>query len=374
MLTDLTQLLQLPDLFQALTPHVGVGGGIEAREHIAFGPLLVATLLFLAGIGALFGLGLAVAAKKFTVTIDPRVEQVKAVLAHAHCGACGFAGCEQYAEAVVRDPNVPPNLCIPAGSRAADLIATLMGKKAEAREQLVARIVCQGGLSASEKKCMYEGVHDCRAVMLAGGDKACRYGCLGYGTCARVCPFGAIRMSDDHLPLVDAEACTGCRKCEAACPVKVIEVVPASALVLVACHSRDKGGETRKHCRVGCIACTVCVKICPFDAASISENLSRIDPRKCTRCGLCVRRCPTNAIKDFLPLRPPATVLDHCTGCGICGMVCPVNAVSCERGRTHTVDPSRCIGCGLCAVQCPVSAISGTFNALGVSADTNRTG
>jgi len=363
MLTEILHLLQLPDMFPFIVPCAGVGGGIEAREHVELLPLMKDTLVFLAAIGTLFGLGLALAAKKFSVTIDPKVEQVKEFLAHAHCGACGYAGCEQYAEAVVRNPEVPPNLCVPAGTRGAEAIALLTGKKAAVRERFFARVMCQGGWSMSEKRCSYEGVQDCRAVILTGGDKACRYGCLGYGTCARVCPFGAIAMTEDHLPFVDPDKCTGCRKCEAACPTRVIEVLPESQQVLVSCHSKDKGSETRKYCRVGCIACGICAKVCPFDAPVIQQNLSRIDQKKCTVCGLCVRKCPTGAIRDLLLPRPKAFILPHCTGCQICGNVCPVDAPSGEKNSLHTIDQSRCIGCGICAVLCPVHAIDGTFNA-----------
>jgi len=356
-------------LFCPSALYAGVGGAVEAKEHVDLVPVLKFTLVFLAGIGAVFGLGLAIAAKRFAVKIDPRVEQVKDVLAHAHCGACGYAGCEQYAEAVVNNPDVPPNLCTPAGARGAEAVALITGKKAEAREPIFARIMCQGGWSKSTKRFKYEGVEDCRAAVLAGGgDKSCIYGCLGYGTCARVCPFGAITMNDDHLPVVDITKCTGCRKCEAACPKKVIEVLPASKAVLVVCHSKDKGIDVRKHCQVGCIACGKCVKVCPFDAPSISNNLSRIDIDKCRVCGLCVGVCPTNAIVDFIPQRPKAFVTDKCIGCQICTKVCPVNAAVGEPKKMHSIDKDKCIGCGICTAKCPVQAIDGTFNAAEVFA------
>jgi electron transport complex protein RnfB len=347
----------------------GVGGGVEAKEKVDLMPLLKFTLIFLAGIGTVFGLGLAFAAKKFSVKIDPRVEQVKEVLAHAHCGACGYAGCEQYAEAVVNNPDVPPNLCIPAGAKGAEAVALITGKKAEMREPIFARIMCQGSWSKSTKRFKYEGVQDCRAAVLAGGgDKSCIYGCLGYGTCARVCPFGAITMNDDHLPIVDMSKCTGCRKCEAACPKKVIEVLPASKAVIVACHSKDKGVDVRKNCQVGCIACGKCVKVCPFDAPFISNNLSTIALDKCKVCGLCVKECPTSAIVDFIPQRPKAFVTDKCIGCQICSKVCPVDAAAGEPKKKHTIDKERCIGCGICTAKCPVQAIDGTFNAIEVFA------
>ncbi|MCC6347465.1 MAG: Fe-S cluster domain-containing protein [Nitrospirales bacterium] len=363
LIADVLGMLPLADMSHFLLPQVGVGGGVEAKEHVDIVPLIKFTLIFLAGIGTVFGLGLAFAAKKFAVRIDPRVEQVKDCLAHAHCGACGYAGCEQYAEAVVNDPDVSPTLCIPAGSKGAEAVALITGKQAGAVEPFFSRIMCQGGAGKSARRFRYEGVQDCRAAVLAGGgDKSCIYGCLGYGTCARACPFDALHMGGDHLPVVDVAKCTGCRKCEAACPKKVIEVLPAYKAVVVACHSKDKGGEVRKHCQVGCIACGKCVKVCPFDAPKIENNLSRIDLDKCRVCGLCAGVCPTRAIVDFIPARPRAVVTDKCIGCQICTKVCPVNAAAGEAKKKHAIDPAKCIGCGICTAKCPVQAIEGTFN------------
>lgn len=358
-------------LFLSSAPvlYAGVGGGVEGKEKVDIIPLVQWTLVFLAGLGTVFGIGIAFAAKKFAVQIDPRVEKVKDYLAHAHCGACGYAGCEQYAEAVVKNPDVAPNLCTPSGSKNQEMVALITGKKAEIREPQFARIMCQGSGSKSRKKFIYEGVIDCRAAVLAGGgDKACAYGCLGYGTCTRVCPFDALHMGDDGLPIVDIKKCTGCRKCEQACPKKVIEVLPGSKMVLVSCHSRDKGGDTKKNCDPGCIACGICVKVCPFDAPSVQNNFSRIDINKCKVCGLCVTKCPTKAISDLLPVRTKAFVMDNCIGCQICSKACPVDAPSGEQKKKHEISKDKCIGCGICTAKCPVQAIDGTFNAREVFA------
>lgn len=299
-ITDLFPIIQFADITQYILPQVGVGGDIEAKEFVAMGPLLKYALIFLAGMSTIFGFVLAFAAKKFAVKVDPRVEQVNDLLAHAHCGACGYAGCEQYAEAVVKDPAISPSLCTPAGERAAVLIAELTGKKAEIREKEFARIMCQGGSAKSQKKFIYEGVPDCRAAILAaGGDKSCLYGCLGYGTCVRACLFDALSMSSDNLPIVDEAKCTACRMCVSACPKNVIEVLPASKPVVIACHSHDKGADVRKICKVGCIACGICVKNCPAEAIKLENNLAVIDNEKCTVCGVCVTKCPTKAIADF---------------------------------------------------------------------------
>jgi Na+-translocating ferredoxin:NAD+ oxidoreductase RNF subunit RnfB len=269
----------------------------------ASGPLLQAAVIFLAFLGIIFGMALAFIAKIFFVKSDPALDEITEALAHAHCGACGFAGCEQYAEAVLHDANVPPNLCTPGGQQCTETVAQLTGKVAQAREPLYARIMCQGGKSNSTRKFDYNGVKDCRASVIAGGgDKTCPYGCLEYGTCVQVCPFGALSMGQNNLPIVDIGKCTGCRKCEAACPKKVIEVLPASGTVLVACHSKDKGAVTRKYCEAGCIGCGKCVKTCPVTAITLESNLARIDISKCTKCLQCVSVCPTKAIVNLIPL------------------------------------------------------------------------
>lgn len=344
--------------------YAGVGGGVEAKEFVDIASVLKFSAVFLLGIGALFGLGLAFAAKKFDVKTDPRVEDVLEVLAHAHCGACGYPGCRQYAEAVISNPDVPPNLCTPGGAPCAKAVAEISGKAAEITEPRIARVLCSGDASKSFRRFKYEGIKDCKAAVLAsGGDKSCVYGCLGYGTCFRACPFGAITMSGENLPIIDPVKCTACGNCVKACPKQIIKILPLAKEVFVACSSKDKGAATKKNCLVGCIACGICVKVCPYSAVSVENNLSSIDINKCRVCGLCATKCPTNAIVDNLPFRPKAVIVESkCIGCGICVKVCPVNSSAGESKKPHFIDKDKCIGCGICTSKCPTLAIEGTIN------------
>jgi len=364
MLEQISQLLQtafshvLSAFINKLVPLVGVGGSVESVEVVEIKTIVYAVAL-LAVLGVIFGIALAMVAARFVVKVDPKVEQVRETLPGANCGACGFAGCMGYAEAVVGNPDVAPNLCAPGKSPVAAKIAQITGKAAGAVDPKIARVFCQGGRSKSQRKFIYSGVMDCTAAVLAaGGDKSCDFGCLGYATCMRACPFGAITMSDDSLPLISKEKCTACGKCVAACPKQVIELGLMSKAVVISCHSKDKGIDVKKKCQVGCIACGICVRTCPVEAIKLDNNLARIDHSKCITCGLCIKKCPTGAIHDYIPVRPKAFIhADKCAGIDVCAKVCPVSAISGDVKAVHKVDQSKCIGCGMCEARCPKKAI-----------------
>ena len=263
--------------------------------------LIIAALGTMSVLGGLFGLGLAAASRKFAVKMDPRVEQVLDALPNVNCGACGFAGCADYAEAVVlADADV--NLCVPGGPSTTRAVAAIMGVEAVDKEAAKAIRMCQ--CEGAPSRFIYDGLTDCRAgVALAGGFTACRYACVGLGTCVEACPFGAIRTGADSLPVVDEEKCTGCGQCVKVCPRDIFEVRPVSKTVHVLCRSRDKGATARKACLRACIACKRCEKACPFDAIHVVDNLARIDYDKCTTCGKCVEVCPNKCIVDLQSVR-----------------------------------------------------------------------
>lgn len=261
--------------------------------------VIIKSVAFMGGVGAVFGVALAVAAKKFAVKTDPKVEAVREALPGANCGACGFAGCMGYAEAVVADPNLSPGMCSPGKADVAALVAKITGKVAPEVVPMVATIYCRGDECKASRRMKYDGVKDCRAaILVAGGDKTCQYGCLGYGACAKACPFGAIKMSKENLPVVDREKCTACGVCVAACPKTIIALAPAAKKVHVRCSSRDKGPAVKKACEIGCIACGLCAKGCPEGAITMENNLARIDYAKCTHCETCVQLCPQRTIED----------------------------------------------------------------------------
>lgn len=185
-------------------------------------------LIVLGGLGALCGVGLAVAAKLFYVYVDPKIEAVTEALPGANCGGCGFPGCGANAEAIVKGKSSPSS-CVAGGSDVGPSVAAILGVASEVREPDVARPGCTYGFQDADLKFLYEGVRDCRAaVLLSGGSKVCPIGCVGLGTCAKACPFDALSMGPDNLPVVNPAKCTGCGTCERICPKNIITLTSNS--------------------------------------------------------------------------------------------------------------------------------------------------
>lgn len=281
-------------------------------------------LIVLASLGLIFGFILAFANKKFAIEVNPLIHMVEDVLPKGQCGACGYPGCMGYAEAVVLNPDVPPNLCIPGKEPVAKAVAELTGKQAEAVDPRIAQVKCAGSAATAVRAYGYAGVDDCVAAnLLFGGAKACKHGCLGLGTCVKNCPFGAMAMSPEGLPVIDPEKCTGCGKCETVCPKKVISMMPMGARVRVNCNSKDKGAVARKACSVACIGCSLCVRECPYGGVKVENNVAVVDVNVCkAQCSeaKCLIKCPTKAIRPaVLGIVPgtedQASVETACTSC-----------------------------------------------------------
>lgn len=257
---------------------------------------ILTPVIILSSLGFLFGIGLAIASKKLHVHVDERLDIIHGLLPGSNCGACGGAGCFGFAEAVLSG-KLPITACRVSSHEAKEKIAAVLGQTVEKSVRRVAVVHCAGGTRALDKY-SYEGIQDCVAASaLHGGFKACTYGCLGFGTCVSVCPFGAISMGPDGLPVVDDGKCTGCSKCVLVCPKKIMKLWPLTQKVYVACCSHGTAKDTRAACPAGCIACTMCEKACKFGAIKVTNNLAVIDETKCTQCGACVKVCPVKVIK-----------------------------------------------------------------------------
>lgn len=258
---------------------------------------VIYSFLSVALLGGLLGILLAYASKIFYVKKDERIERVEGALPGANCGACGFAGCAAYAEAIVKD-GAEINLCNPGGPDSIKLIAEIMGMEADTGSgvKMVAQVHCRGSRETSSYLYDYNGVTDCNAAhMLFDGDKECKFGCLGLGSCMKVCPTDAIYYDKEGLVRVDRDKCIGCEQCVDVCPTGVMKMIPYDADFIVACNSTEKGAKVRKYCKVGCIGCKICEKQSPEGGYKVEDFLATIDYTqtgdRSTGAGKCPAKC-----------------------------------------------------------------------------------
>ncbi|MBU1068660.1 RnfABCDGE type electron transport complex subunit B [Myxococcota bacterium] len=243
-------------------------------------------ILVLTGVGVVAGLALAFFSRVFYVPEDPRVDQLEEALPGANCGACGFAGCRDYAKGLVaRNGDVPP--CPVGGQSTAEKVAAILGIAVSDVEEKVALVRCAGTRDRAAARGSMVGVRDCAAAALLGGPKSCRFGCMGLGDCGTVCPTKAITVYGGGVAVVDPALCIGCGLCVSKCPIDCIEMVPKGRRVHVLCNSRDPALVTRAACKVGCIACNLCTKKDP--SFVVASNVAAFtgttcDPEFCFAC------------------------------------------------------------------------------------------
>ena len=251
--------------------------------------------LILGVCGAIAGILLTVASKIFHVEVDERIEKISEALPQANCGACGYAGCADYAAAIVNN-GAATNLCRPGGSDAAKKIAEILGASAEEVIPMTAVVRCNGDCNATSTAFDFTGVQTCKAVKrFYDGNGLCKYGCIGLGDCAAVCEKNAIRI-ENSVARVITSLCGACGQCAAVCPNSLITIKPLAKRIDVLCSSAANGKATKLSCRNGCIGCKICEKKCPAEAIKVENFHAAIDYEKCTNCGECMNVCPVKAI------------------------------------------------------------------------------
>ncbi len=260
---------------------------------------ILISIISVGGLAAIFSVFLSIAHQRFKVEEDPRLERVIEQLPGVNCGACGFASCRVLAEEIV-EGKISVGTCAAGGNDTVRKIAEILGVDSEVREKEVAFLQCGARQGQRKEKANYVGVNSCQAAdIVMGGELACDYGCFGYGDCGVACPFDAISIKEG-LPQINIARCTGCGNCLKACPRNLIslQVLDGEVRYRVICSSSDKGKKARLACERSCIACNMCVKVCPYDACEMKDNLAVIDQRNCQGCGVCAEKCPTQAIRE----------------------------------------------------------------------------
>lgn len=258
---------------------------------------VAAAALFMAILGGVLAWALAVASKRLYVYEDPRIGQVEEMLPHSNCGACGTAGCRNFAEKVVVGEIVPAKCTVNAPEMNAH-IAQFLGVSMGDVEKQVARLACAGGKHVAYQRANYEGLSTCRAAALvSGGGKACAWGCLGLGDCDSVCDFEAIHMDANGLPVVDEAKCTACGDCVEVCPKDLFELQPVSHKLWMACKNRADGDIAEAQCEVACTACGKCTVDAAPGLIRLDNNLAVIDyANNKLASHSAIERCPTGAI------------------------------------------------------------------------------
>lgn len=253
-----------------------------------------------------FGLAslLILANRAFHVEEDPRLDIVEEMLPHANCGACGLPGCRPFAEALVQGALLPAACTVSSGTDRAR-IAAFLGVGVGTERKRVARLACAGGSNVARHRARYDGQMTCSsAALVAGGGKACYWGCLGLADCADACDFDAITMDAHQLPVVDENKCTACGDCVDACPKDLFSLHAVSHRLWVACRSLEAGDEMLDECEVACTACGRCAMDAPA-LITMQNNLPVIDYARPHQTREPIERCPTGAIVWLDPVAGP---------------------------------------------------------------------
>jgi electron transport complex protein RnfB len=161
---------------------------------------LLAALLALVSLGAVFGAVLGFAAVRFKTEGNPIADQVNDLLPQTQCGQCGFPGCRPYAEAVANGEAI--NKCPPGGEAGIQALADLLDLEV---------------IPLDEE----HGEEKVKAIAFIREDE-----CIGCTKCIQACPVDAILGAAKQMHTVIVSECTGCDLCLEPCPVDCIDMIP----------------------------------------------------------------------------------------------------------------------------------------------------
>lgn len=194
-----------------------------------------------------------------------------------------------------------PNSCVAAGPEVAEAIAEIMGVKIEAKEPDIARPGCYFGVQKADLKYIYNGLDDCRAVaLLGGGMKVCTIGCLGLGTCGKVCPFDAITMGPQGLPVVDEKKCTGCGTCERVCPKHIINLSSVTRRIMREYTTEECTTPCQRSCPAGIDIREYIRQISLGDFHRSVQVIKERNPFPAIIGRICPRPCELDCRRNFI--------------------------------------------------------------------------
>ena len=242
--------------------------------------------------------------KSFVEKMDNRIKKVRELLPEANCGSCGHTNCLIMAEALVssaKKGTIKGLYCPIGGDQVMNRITAFLGLPVAKREPPLAIVRCNGTCEHRPRVPVFEDLPTCKAMDGSGrGDIGCSYGCLGKGDCESACRFNAIHVNPETgLSEVNESLCVGCGACVRVCPRHIIVLRkrgPGGKRIYVRCVNKDPDNLALAVCTVACTGCGNCQEACRFDAITIEDHLSVIDPDKCRLCTQCVSQCPTGAL------------------------------------------------------------------------------
>jgi len=254
-------------------------------------------IAIVAVLAVVFAVLIVLVSKACAVKEDEKAKAVSEYLSGANCGGCGYAGCADFAKAL-SEGKAEINGCSATSNENKAEIAKILGIEFGGSTPTFAVVKCAGG-NRSKDKFDYVGNPGCEnEFTFMGGSKLCSAGCLGGGSCAGACQFEGIKIIDG-VAYTDKALCSSCGACAKKCPKNLIEFIPKTAKVYVACSTKCRGKDVMNTCSVGCIGCGLCAKNCPQNAITMIDNLPVIDYAKCNGCLTCVSKCPRKSIKEI---------------------------------------------------------------------------